>query len=182
MLASIGFGPISDETEPCRRRNLGCEKKSRQSLLQRPTERSFRRHLVFQSQRQAACPLFRSFEVAAGRRALEMAGGESESISSSDTGQTDRRLRAEADHGRPFHAAHPDSRPEHPHRPGLVAARLAAVLCRAETGQSAGHRLFQPAADRPRFGQPQPLRPSRPRHAEAAEDKARPAGADAARQ
>ena len=38
------------------------------------------------------------------------------------------------------------------------------------------------AADRPRAGQPQPLRPSRPRHAEAVEGDTRSAGPHAARQ
>jgi hypothetical protein len=53
--------------------------------------------------------------------------------------------------------------------PGLVGARLAFRLCRPKKDQCAGDCLCRPAADRSRARQPQSLRPSRPRHAEAAE-------------
>src|SRR5512141_3075798 len=62
----------------------------------------------------------------------------------------------------------PGGRPQHPHRPAVLAARLAAVLRRpdARGAVAAGDR--GPAAHRRGAHLPQPLRPSRPARGEGA--------------
>ena len=85
-------------------------------------------------------------------------------------------------HGRPCDAARATRRPQHPDRSGVVGARLAVLLARAEAGQRRPALLFVPAAHRRGAGQPQSLRSSRPADPRGVARALRPAGADPARQ
>ena len=75
-----------------------------------------------------------------------------------------------------------DRRPEHPDRSGVVGARLAGELRRAEARQRSRHRVRRAAADRRRAGVALPLRPSRRRNAVAACGRTQCARRHAARQ
>ena len=72
----------------------------------------------------------------------------------------------------PRELAAADRGPQHPDRSGVVGARLAGELRRAEARQRSRHRIRRAAADRRRAGLALPLRPSRRRDAVAAARRA----------
>ena len=134
--------------------------------LFRPAVRSFRRGALLRSRRRAAEIAWRGAALAVRRRpaARGVAGMGAEPARRYAAG-AGRRRQGAAVVRRPRQLADPDRGPEHPGRSGVVGARLAVCLCRAEAAQRSRHRLRGAAQDRCRAGVARPLRSSRCRDA-----------------